>query len=92
MNAQELTTILEDRGLEVYKYGGRCMYGAQCPAVTIDRETNILGVVANIVTDFAYANNNLEDDELYDLAEVFDGAVTDNMGLDTVLYFPNVRY
>jgi hypothetical protein len=94
MDAQELTAILKDQGMEVYEYSGRYMYGAQCPAVTIEREVTVLGVVAGIIADFAYGSDNLDDmgKALYSLVETFNSAKIDNVGLDIVLYFPNVRY
>ena len=92
MDAQELTELLENRGMEVYKYSGRGMVGRQCPAVTISRDTNILGVVANIMADFAQEYDTGEDTKIYDLADVFASAKTDSMGLDIVLYFSQLHY
>ncbi len=71
-------------------YGGRGMYGTECPGITIDGgnpEVRLAFALTRAMADV----DGLDLDEALDVAEdIFDGLRTDNMGLGTILYFPRL--
>lgn len=83
---QQLVELLEQSDFNPYPYSGRAMYGAYCVGFDAHRGKE-LAAVAQIV---AHADN--DDDIRADLVFLFERARTDDMGLDTVIYFPDVRY
>lgn len=62
------------------------MYGKQCPALSVDRNQSLAGVVAAIVAGCQDGNLRL------DLVEVFEDAKEDPLGLGSVLYFPFIEW
>jgi hypothetical protein len=78
-----------DQEFDTYSYSGRGMYGEKCLAITISREASIAGVTAQIMYSFDYEFKN---DRLNDLVSIFERSKTDDMGRDTVMYFPNIEW
>jgi hypothetical protein len=87
-----LQVALEDArdssGLEIRirSYSGRGMFGAQCLAVTFDRDVSETEIVAEAMEQAALVGTNSI------VKNAVKGARTDNMGLGTVLYWPNVPH
>jgi hypothetical protein len=86
--ASNLKEII-DQDFETYSYSGRAMYGDRCLAFNISRDANPMGVVVQIVADFV---SLFGDAELDELVSVFEQSRTDSMGLDSVLYFPAIKW
>lgn len=95
--ANEFKEILEDNGYDVYSYSGRAMYGEKCLA--FDFDGSIIAQVAQLSTEilnYCYDNYDQSVDEFSNKAEDFFDLLstgkTDNMGLGTVIYFPEIKW
>lgn len=86
MESKRLIEILEDAGCPVRRYSGRGMFGVQCVAFTLDDCNSLLGVVADIVA------NTDDNDERRKINKIFRTALTDSMGLSTIVYFPRMKW
>ena len=75
---------------ETYSYSGRAMYGDKCLAVSISRDASIAGFVADVMLTFVNEYGDSREGET--LVSIFERSKTDSMGLDTVLYFPTVKW
>lgn len=75
------------QGLEIRirSYSGRGMFGAQCLAVTFERGVSESEIVAEALCSASY-------NQMSEVRTAVKGARTDNMGLGTVLYWPNVEF
>ena len=90
--------ILENGGREVYSYSGRGMYGKKCLAFDLDG--SLPQEMAQLSTDIMnYCYDNLSGDsaeelinEMENFFDIISEAKTDDMGLGTVIYFPNVTW
>jgi len=90
--------ILENAGREVYAYSGRAMYGTKCLAFDLDG--SIPQEMAQLSTDIMnYCYDNLSRDsaeelinEMETFLDIIAEAKTDDMGLGTVIYFPNMTW
>ena len=81
-----LEDLLNDQGIDVSvrnDYSGRSMFGRDCFGIVI-RDCNQLQLAA--VMTFVFAQDSAGDG--LDLLELFAAARTDNMGYDTIVYFP----
>jgi len=80
-----------DQNYETYSYSGRGMYGKKCLAVTISRDASLAGFVAktmlSFISEYGDASTGAEM-----LVNMFEQSKTDSMGLDTVLYFPSIKW
>lgn len=85
MNAERFIELLDDAGCEPRSYSGRGMYGARCVSITTDRYQSE-GYVAALTMIYA------ESDEQSELLSVWRGVRSDSMGLDTVIYFPDMDW
>jgi hypothetical protein len=74
--------ILTANEIDCYPYSGRCMYGEKCLGVTVN----------NIMKVFAALIESADDDNKYEIAHCVERARWDSMGLDMVVYFPNITY
>jgi hypothetical protein len=63
-------------------YSGRGMHGRQCLSVTTEGGQLAFQLMEDIVTECADSG---------EVAEMYDGVRTDDMGLSVVLYWPNVK-
>lgn len=86
MNAELLQQIIEGMGYEVTRYSGRGMYGAECPAFTVE-DGQEFGAVAEIALAM------LEDVAENIICRTWRHARMDSMGRDdVVIYFPRICY
>lgn len=85
MDFNTLCEIIEEAGYSPRSYSGRGMYGKQCVGFTF--EGNTLDAVADLFEVAAYYDHGV-----FELARVVKSAQTDNMGMDTVIYFPRVKW
>jgi hypothetical protein len=68
----------------VRAYSGRGMYGRRCPAIVV-ADTYIPGIVADLMLD-------CPDEHLIAMAELCRHAKIDSMGVESILYFPTVKW
>ncbi len=87
-----LQKAIEDGGFEPRSYSGRAMYGRRCLGVEIDRNQSIGNVVAAILESIADDDCRSNEQGLREIADGFRDMRWDNMGLDTIYYFPNVPF
>lgn len=88
MDAAEFKSILENNDCNVRSYSGRGMYGKECIGFTVDQDTNLLGLVAEIVASVSDLDESVQDG----LVTAFNRVRTDNMGLGTIVYFPSIPW
>lgn len=81
-----------DEDFKVRSYSGRGMYGKTCLGIDIDRDTSLGDVFASILEAIANDESVVNEDGLIEAAEALRGMRSDNMGLGTIYYFPNVPY
>lgn len=87
MDAKKLIEVIESANYEARSYSGRGMYGRECVGIELRQGTSQFGVgvaVANMALTLGY--EDLAED-LMDLR-----VASDSMGLDTIVYFPNVAW
>lgn len=76
--------ISENEQYELYEnYSGRGMFGRTCLGVIVQRNDSFMDFIINLTR---YMDNYDVDDIDFKL----EGATYDNLGLDTVVYFPNI--
>ena len=87
MIKHSLQVLLEEQDIEVRSYSGRGMSGKECLGVNICRDGlgNFIGNVLRAIG--GDPNVNLEE-----IAEAFDGLLTDSMGKGQIIYFPDVPF
>ncbi len=83
---KELKDIIESACFEPREHSGRFMYGVTCLGFTIDGETQVLGVFAEML------ENALDNDESELIRRAMRDARTDDMGTGTIIYFPSFEY
>jgi len=71
---------------EIRAYSGRGMYGKECLGFVTE---NSLQAVAEICSASWF---NDGDEFEFMLPDIFANARTDNMGYDTIIYFPNIEW
>jgi ribosome-binding factor A len=81
-----------DTELKIRSYSGRGMFGKQCLGIDVERGQSIGDVFAAILEGVANDDSVLNGQGLEEAAEAFRNMSSDNMGLGTIYYFPNVRY
>ena len=89
MEFNTLVEVIESAGYETYSYSGRGMYGNSCVGFTVDREYSIFQAISQILEDM---DIDMESGNLYDFTAILRSAQMDSMGLDTVIYFPRVKW
>lgn len=76
--------VSENEQYELYEnYSGRGMFGRSCLGVVIKQGYSFMDFIINLTR---YMDNYDVDDIDFKL----EGATYDNLGLDTVVYFPNI--
>ena len=86
MTFQEL---LEDNGYETRSYSGRCMYGEECLAVTVDDVISATWEISKLL-----AEENARNEEYPSVPQIPEpkGLRYDNMGRSYVIYWTRVPY
>lgn len=73
---------------EIYEgYSGRNMFGRKCIGVIIRDGSSSMKFMMDLT---GYLNANVSVDETFDLG-AFEGMCTDDLGTDSIVYFPNIR-
>ena len=81
MEAIEFAKIINEAGYEFRSYSGRGMYGTQCIGVVTDK--GIFQTLADFI--------ELCEDTA-DAAEMVEWTISDSMGRDIILYWPNYEW
>ena len=82
INPKDLIEIAESADLNVRSYSGRGMYGKECVGITGSTLQHVLADLVLAEFDF----------DKEDLAYLIRAARTDNMGMDTIVYWPNLQW
>ena len=82
-----LQMMLEKAGYETRSYSGRGMYGKKCLGVTCGNVFKLFSDVLSAIDGCPYDMLDLNK-----LSSEFNTAQSDNMGMDIVVYFPDVEY
>lgn len=82
---ERLLDLLKALGLKIMSYSGRFMYGDTCLGFVVDRDTSLYGTIANLAASLADDGAPLDD-----ITILFSGMRSDDLGLDTICYFPHV--
>lgn len=87
-----IVNVLERLELSPRSYSGRHMNGRTCVAVVVDCNiceffADVLGHVCQELRD-----DNITDDDVDSIVAQVSHMQQDNMGRDTVIYFPDVPY
>ena len=64
-------------------YSGRGMFGRKCLGVVVKQGYSFMDFIINLT-------RYLDDNDVEDADFKLEGATYDNLGLDTVVYFPNI--
>lgn len=76
--------VSEHEKYEIYEnYSGRGMFGRKCLAVVVKQGYSFMDFIIKLTK---YMDDNNVDDVDFKL----EGTTYDNLGLDTVVYFPNI--
>jgi len=78
--------LLEEMELEPYSYSGRGMFGKSCVGVTVTNTTKFIFELGLKI------GSKHEEENYEELKEGFENIRTDNMGLDYVVYFPDIDW
>lgn len=78
---EKLIFAIGDTDYEVQSYSGRGMYGKQCVGVSVPR-----GELLRACMKIALALTEMDERELADT--ISDEAMSDSLGLGSILYFP----
>lgn len=80
-------TFLEDLGYDTRSYSGRSMYGKECLAITVEDITKAIWEIA-----YALGSENALAEDHHEEIPQPKGIRWDSMGLQYVIYWPNVPY
>lgn len=76
--------VNENEQYSLYEnYSGRGMFGRTCLGVIVQQNDSFIEFLMNLTK---YMDNNKVEDTDFSL----EGATYDNLGLDTIVYFPNI--
>lgn len=87
IDPKKLIEVIESANFEVRSYSGRAMYGKDCVGIDVRQGVSQFQVgvaVAQMAMTLGY------EDLADDLAD--ERVVSDSMGYDTIVYFPNVPW
>jgi hypothetical protein len=91
MTSERFLELVEETEFTARSYSGRAMYGARCIAVEIGRdETSEAFVAAMCMAVVETAEEDMMTSELEHLYRFMQNTRQDNMGLDTIIYWPHV--
>jgi len=91
---EQLCYAAEGMGLQYQAYSGRAMYGEQCFAVECD---NVLDAIVSFTAELiASSHENDPEEDIDEIAtevrEFLEGARTDSLGRQQVLYWPKIEW
>lgn len=91
ISGKTLVKIIRAADLEVRDYSGRGMFGKKCVAIQVERETSPFNIAASLAaTALQVLSRDGFEFFIEDLADL--RVSEDNLGHDTILYFPLVEW
>lgn len=76
--------INESEQYELYEnYSGKCMFGRTCLGVIVQRNDSFIDFIIKLT-------KYLDDNGIEDVDFSLEGVSYDALGLDTIVYFPNI--
>ena len=76
--------VNENNQYELYEnYSGRCMFGRTCLGLIVQQNDSFMDFIIKLT-------KYLDDNDVDDVDFKLEGATYDNLGLDTIVYFPNI--
>lgn len=76
--------VNENNQYQLYEnYSGRCMFGRTCLGVIVQQNDSFMDFIIKLT-------KYLDDNDVDDVDFKLEGATYDNLGLDTIVYFPNI--
>lgn len=76
--------VSEYEEYEIYEnYSGRGMFGRKCLGVVVKQGYSFMDFIINLT-------RYLDDNDVEDADFKLEGTTYDNLGLDTIVYFPNI--
>ena len=76
--------VNENNQYKLYEnYSGRCMFGRTCLGVIVQQNDSFMDFIIKLT-------KYLDDNDVDDVDFKLEGATYDNLGLDTIVYFPNI--
>ena len=76
--------VNENNQYELYEnYSGRCMFGRTCLGVIVQQNDSFMDFIIKLT-------KYLDDNDVDDVDFKLEGATYDNLGLDAIVYFPNI--
>ena len=82
MKKHPIQNVAELYSLTPRSYSGRGMYGKTCLGVVVENQNSFISLIME----------NIDDENLEDIADKFLGMKIDNIGRDYIIYFPNIEY
>lgn len=74
----------ENEQYEIYEnYSGRGMFGRSCLGVVVKQGYSFMEFIINLT-------RCMDDNDVDDIDFKLEGVTYDNLGLDTIVYFPNI--
>lgn len=76
--------VNENNQYELYEnYSGRGMFGRSCLGVVVKQGYSFMEFIINLT-------RYMDDNDVDDVDFKLEGVTYDNLGLDTIVYFPNI--
>lgn len=90
-----LQSLAQDAGYSVQPYSGRGMYGKKCLGVVVKQGKELGNFIGDILEELSraeYTDPLQYTNALVQLSEDFQNLRQDNLGISTIIYFPNVSF
>lgn len=82
MSIEDFISLIEATGYHAQSYSGRYMYGDQCVGVSCG---NVFTLIADLL-------DSVYQDEINDLIGTIRNAKSNSLGLNMIVYFPQIKY
>ncbi len=93
MEFKQIIAAFENADYYPRSYSGRAMYGDQCLGVVCKNVHDVIPKVINELTnELSDENYMIDKSDIEEICELLEGAKTDSMGLDSVIYWPGIRW
>lgn len=86
---QKLLEALDDGDCKLRSYSGRAMYGKECLGIVVHQPSTALSAIVDACLNHA---EDMSRDDREDVIRGVGSYRTDNMGLDMIVYFPQVHF
>lgn len=92
MKTRDLTDAIDGAGYQPRSYSGRGMFGRKCVGVVTEQGMSPFKIAADIALHLVSSSgsHSSAEEKLHELTEL--NVKQDSMGLDTIIYFPDVQW